>query len=218
MSWKVKTLLLCLPVFTSLMFGLLYARTLQLQYAISQVESHPPVVTVVAQAVCPQPVCNTADISKQLGAVQTDLLNIQVAQLKANPTPTSKEPFTWIKLGDTWTLTWYGSMEDGFLGKKHGAAWNGLTCKDWAALSTDMPDVVTESHFGAAMPGVEFYCMPIKVCVADKCVVTTAVDVPHNDVVGGKPHVDVWRVVAEQLGIEEVGIADATVYVGVEAD
>jgi hypothetical protein len=136
-----------------------------------------------------------------------------IVQGPPTPTPTARE-FIWVKLGGDWTLTWYGSEADGFLGLRHGAAWNGLACKDWTRLPAVMPVTVTASHFGVAMPGIEYYCMPIRVCVAARCIVATAVDTPHDVVIGGKPHVDAWQAVARELGVQEAGIVTATVYVG----
>lgn len=139
--------------------------------------------------------------------------------------PNETNGFDWEHLPGQWVATWYGA-EGGYLGKTHGAADNGLTCPDYSALSSDMPDVVTKSHYGVAMPGLdgasgsEFYCEPVKICIGERCVVATAVDVPgdYQLTLDGQyyNHIDVWPQVAEDLGIKEQGIVygDVSVYVG----
>ena len=112
-------------------------------------------------------------------------------------------------------MTYYGTEEDGLLGEKHGAAWNGLRC--WMpGAAAPMPDVVTSVDMGGAMPGVEYYCKPILVCVGSKCEVFVAVDVPAKYKVYGKRHMDVWPAVAQKLGIADVGVCqeNVRVYVG----
>lgn len=122
----------------------------------------------------------------------------------------------WELLPGGWILTWYGSPEDGMLGRRHGAAWHGLTCY-YPGSVYPMPDVVTSNDMGGAMPGTQYYCKPVLVCIAGRpCVLFVAVDVPGRYVVYGKQHIDVWPAVARQLGLLEMGVyyGDVSVYVG----
>lgn len=103
------------------------------------------------------------------------------------------------------TLSYYGTEEDGFLGQHHSAYWQGHSY-------FDMPDVVDDENLGTAAP----YWVPLgshlMVCYDGKCVVVVVVDRQRDDVLFGKPHLDLWSAAAETLGMVDVGIVEGRVW------
>lgn len=118
----------------------------------------------------------------------------------------------WVQLSGEWVATYYGTETDGLLGERTGADWNGYECDG-------IPGEVTRLHYGIAMPGAEFYCLQVKVCINDECVETVAVDVMADDRlhIDGRyyNHIDLWPRPAMELGIIDAGIVtdDVKVYV-----
>ena len=102
--------------------------------------------------------------------------------------------------GDPAVLTWYGSIEDGYLGARHGASWHGDSC--------GLPEVVDLEGYGAAAPAWVPYCSRLLVCVGERCVVVVAVDRQRDDVLFGLAHLDLWPAPADALGVVGPGVVE----------
>lgn len=127
--------------------------------------------------------------------------------------------FEWVELTGPWMLTHYGTEDDGYLGQRTGASWNGVDAPDWTQPGEWMPEEITLDSNCAAMPGPEFYGLPILVCVRGVCAVATAVDVPAVERVrlvdDYYMHADLCNQPAAQLNLVGSGIiTGARVYVG----
>lgn len=139
----------------------------------------------------------------------------------------AEDNYHWVKLNGPWVITFYGQGDE-TIGQHHAAYWNGLRCQDAANPGRPFPDRVTSRHFGIALPGPEFYCLPVKVCYRGRCEVGTAVDVmrdyrlkkPGED--GYFNHADLWIAYWKALGLTPgrgiVWDEGIEVYVGVARD
>jgi len=108
------------------------------------------------------------------------------------------------------TLTYYGTVGDGYLGQHHAAYWHGLDC--------GLPSSVDEMHFGTAAPASVPFCSQLAACYEDRCVSVTVVDRQRDDVLFGLPHLDLWPAPAAALGMIEKGIVEGRVYGSVHFD
>lgn len=127
--------------------------------------------------------------------------------------------FEWVELTGPWALTHYGTVEDGYLGQRTGASWNGVDAPDWSNLNEMMPEEITLDHSCIAMPGPEFYGLPVLICVKGVCTAATAVDVPAVERLwlgdGYYMHADLCNKPALELDIVGTGIiTGARVYIG----
>ena len=81
-----------------------------------------------------------------------------------------------------------------------------------------MPDVVTNSDLGIAMPGPEFYCLPVVICYKNKCIKAIATDVPRDNRLRGPDnkfynHIDLYPMLAKKLGIKGIQWGKIRVYI-----
>ena len=117
-----------------------------------------------------------------------------------------------VQLSGQWVATVYA---DNLVGNYHGAYWNGFNCTDY--LGRPLPDMITDDVIGLAMPGAEFYCLPVVVCNREHCVTGVALDVPraHRTERDGiiYNHLDLMPAMAEALGIKGIQYGDLEVYV-----
>ena len=189
---------------------------------LKDIRIHQTERALIEESTYIKPVCAQETITRTLILTNTRIITepIEIPFPVTNTiTVTHKVTVeTWIKLSGDWVVTHYGT-DDGTLGQRTGSAWNGYQCPDWHSWldTTDyMPGVVDKTHFGIAMPGKEFYCLPVKVCIKGQCIVGTAVDVPRDDVIYGKSHIDVWPVFATSYNIVEAGIVTdgVEIYIG----
>lgn len=121
--------------------------------------------------------------------------------------------YNWARLNGPWMSTYY---HQDFIGRHHGAYWNGLKCRGLDGEA--FPDVVTDQDLGVAMPGPEFYCLPVKICHGDRCVIAIASDVMRDYRIRRGSlyysHLDLWPATARELGLEYTQYGNLEVFIG----
>lgn len=200
--------------------GVIFILLTQLFLVQVQVEQVNHRLNQEIQATCKVPIVTTTT-AITIPTTKVITVPVQFTVIQTNTVEVSKPAPTWIALSGEWALTYYGENDEAE-GARTGASWNGYSCPDWQnyyryGLVAPIPSNVDDIHYGVAMPGAEFYCLPIKVCNGDKCAIGVAVDVPADYVIDGYMHADMWPAMAEELGVTEpIGIVKGgvRVYVG----
>lgn len=116
-----------------------------------------------------------------------------------------------VQLSGEWVATIYSQD---LIGKKHGAYWNGFKCPN-------ISNEINNEDLALAMPGAEFYCLPILVCHKNKCVRAIATDVPKVHRIEDSKgqvynHIDLYPKLAEELNIKGIQWGDIKVFVEVK--
>ena len=145
--------------------------------------------------------------------------SLVLALLPVSP-PQPQDQYHWVRLNGPWVMTRY---HEKFIGSHHRAYWNGRQCRDATRPNQKMPSTVTPFHLGVALPGPEFYCVPVRICYRDRCVIATAVDVARDYRLKHKgqyySHIDLWPATARTLGVHGIVYSnDIRVNVGVLKD